>query len=257
MNYTAKMENFTNDYLTSIKKVDGFLLKSSSPSCGLKQTKYYHDIKPGSAVIDKGAGLFGREVLKLFPNAAIESEGRLMNFRIREHWLTKLYILRSFRDVKESDSYHKLVEFHSRNKFLFMAYKQDLMRKMGRIVANPMKKSFNLVSEEYKKLLFELINIPPDFTSHINVLMHILGYFKKNLKSQEKAFFLDELDKFRAGWIPLFLILELIKSWMARVEQPYLEEQSYLNPYPEELINFDIKDTWRGRSYWNPRERRF
>jgi uncharacterized protein YbgA (DUF1722 family)/uncharacterized protein YbbK (DUF523 family) len=254
--YSEKMETFARNYLNSIDKIDGFLLKSKSPSCGLKEAKYYHDTKAGSAVIDKGAGFFGREVLRLFPNAAIESEGRLMNFRIREHWLTKLFTLKSFRSVKELRSQHRLVQFHSSNKFLFMAYNQNLMRSMGRIVANPLKNPTDLVFQEYEKHLFNLLNTPPPFTSHINVLMHILGYFKKELKAQEKAFFLDELDKFRAGWIPLFMVIELIKSWMMRVEQPYLQEQSYFNPYPEELINFDIKDTWRGRSYWNPPEKR-
>ncbi len=137
-----------------------------------------------------------------------------------------------------------------------MAYNQNLMRMMGKIVANPKKNPFNSVIKEYEKLLYELLNHPPEYTSNINVLMHILGYFKKELTIQEKAFFLDELEKFRSGWIPLFMILVLIKSWMARIEKSYLQKQTYLTPYPEKLINFDIKDTWRGRSYWNPREKR-
>jgi len=71
--YTEKMETFAKNYLNSLDKVDGFILKSISPSCGIKETKYYYDTRRGSAVIDKGAGLFGREVLKLFPDTAIET----------------------------------------------------------------------------------------------------------------------------------------------------------------------------------------
>jgi uncharacterized protein YbgA (DUF1722 family)/uncharacterized protein YbbK (DUF523 family) len=254
--YTEKMETFAKKFLNSIDIVDGFILKSKSPSCGLKETKYFYDITPGSAVIDKGEGLFGREIMQLFPNAAIETEGRLMNFRIREHWLIKLYTLKHFRDVKESESTNKLIDFQTKNKFLFMAYNQNLMRKMGKVVANPLKKPFKSVSEEYEKLLFNLLKNPPEYTSHINVLMHTLGYFKKELNTREKAFFLDELEKFRTGWIPLFMVIELIKSWMVRADKLYLQEQSYFNPYPEALMNFDIKHTWRGRLYWNPREKR-
>jgi len=254
--YTEQMENFSRGFLNKIENLDGFLLKSKSPSCGLRESKYYYDSKPGSAVIEKGAGLFGKEVLNIFPNLAIETEGRLLNFRIREHWLIKLYTLRNFRDVKDSKSHHNLVQFQTNNKFLFMVYHQNLMRLMKKIVANPLKKPFNSVIKEYGELLFNLLQYPPEFTSHINVLMHILGYFKKDLKPQEKAFFLDELEKCRTGWIPLFMIIEIIKSWMTRSEKPYLLDQTYLNPYPEMLINFDIKDTWRSRSYWNPREKR-
>ncbi|MHA2392096.1 MAG: DUF1722 domain-containing protein [Promethearchaeota archaeon] len=249
-NFTENMETFAESYLNSLDSIDGFLLKYKSPSCGLFETKYFFDEKPGSAVIERGAGLFGREVSKIFPSLAIETEARLTNFRIREHWLTKLYVLRYFREVKDSESYKKLIEFQSRNKFLLMAYNQNLMRKMGRIVANPLKKQFDVITGEYEKHLKSSLSQPPEYTSHINVLMHSLGYFKKILSSQEKAFFLDELEKYRAGWIPLFVLIEIIKSWIARNENTYLAQQSYFNPYPPELMNFDIKDTWRGRSYW-------
>ena len=51
------MVTFSKDYLNSKENIDGFILKSKSPSCGIKETKYYHNINRGSAIIDKGAGL--------------------------------------------------------------------------------------------------------------------------------------------------------------------------------------------------------
>jgi len=248
--YTKSMETFAETFISSLNDIDGFIMKFKSPSCGLYETKYHYDEKPGSAVIEKGPGLFGKAVLDNFSNIAVETEARLTNFRIREHWLTKLFILRYFRAIKASDSHNELVEFHSRNKLLLMAYNQNLMRKMGRIVANPLRKSFDDVIEEYEELLIHSVNKPPNFTSHINVLMHALGYFKKTLSSQEKVFYLDELEKYRSGWIPLFVFNELIKVLIVRYNEDYLKNQTYFNPYPQELMNFDIKDTWRGRSYW-------
>ena len=201
-------------------------------------------------MIEKGAGLFGKSILDKYPNIAIENEGVLTNSRIREQWLTKLFVLRFYRAIKDSESYKNLVNFHSINKFLLMAYNQNLMRNMGRIVANPKKASFNSVISQYEKLLIALLGNPARYTSHINVLMHALGYFKKNLSNQEKAFYLDELEKYRTGWIPLFVINELIKVLILRYDEDYLRQQSYFNPYPSELMSFDIKNTWRGRSYW-------
>jgi uncharacterized protein YbgA (DUF1722 family) len=130
-----------------------------------------------------------------------------------------------------------------------MAYNQNLMREMGRIVANSLQKDLKFVVEEYEKLLFLSLNEPPNYISHINVLMHAFGYFKKILNSQEKAFFLDELQKFRAGWIPIFVINELLKAWIVRNDELYLNQQTFFNPYPSELMNFDMKKTWRGKSY--------
>jgi uncharacterized protein YbgA (DUF1722 family) len=80
--------------------------------------------------------------------------------------------------------------------------------------------------------------------------MHMLGYFKEELSHEEKAYFLDELEKYRAGWIPLFVMNRLLNSWIVRFDQSYLQSQVFFEPFPEELMIFDLKDAWRGRSYW-------
>ncbi|MFX0057147.1 MAG: YbgA family protein [Candidatus Hodarchaeota archaeon] len=244
-----EMSEFSLKFLSSLDDIDGFILKSKSPSCGLFQTKYYHSMQKGAAVLDRGPGCFGKAVFQEFPELAIETEGRLNNFRIREHWLTKLYIIALFHKIKKNDSMHELVNFHTQNKFIFMAYNQIGMRDMGKIVANPEKAIFQEVINKYEIKLFEILKNPPNYTANINVLMHALGYFSKNLKSEEKAFFLEELEKYRSGWIPLFSINKLIKSWIVRFNKDYLMEQRFFHPYPEELMTFDLIETWRGREY--------
>jgi uncharacterized protein YbgA (DUF1722 family) len=61
---------------------------------------------------------------------------------------------------------------------------------------------------------------------------------------------LDELERYRAGWTPLFAINLVLKSWIVRFNQEYLRSQTFFDPFPEELMKFDLKDTWRGRDYW-------
>lgn len=248
--FTQEMLSFCNDFLDGLGYVDGFILKSQSPSCGLYQTKYYHAAKKGASTTGRGPGFFGISVLEKFPHAAIETEGRLRNFIIREHWLIQLFSLSDFNEVSKSGDMHELVQFQTRNKLLFMAYNQNLMREMGRIVANIEKKSFQEIIANYREKFRELISKPPKYTSHINVLMHALGYFKKKLSHEEKSYFLDELEKFRTGWTPAFIPMTLLKSWIVRFGQDYLTTQTYFEPYPEKLMNFDLKDTWRGRNYW-------
>jgi uncharacterized protein YbgA (DUF1722 family)/uncharacterized protein YbbK (DUF523 family) len=250
LDVTNKMNTFSEEFLNSLEHVDGFILKYKSPSCGTLHTPYLASTQRGAAKLGKGPGLFGKAVIEKFPKLPIENEGRLNNFRIREHYLTKLFTIARFREVKHLSRMHKLVKFHTVNKFLFMAYNQAEMREMGRIVANPEKNSFIEVVKEYEQRLFNVIMYPPKYTSNINVLMHMLGYFSKDLTSAEKAYFLDELEKYRAGWIPLFVLTHLLKSWIVRFNQEYLRSQTFFDPFPEELMIFDLKDTWRGRSYW-------
>jgi len=70
---------------------------------------------------------------------------------------------------------------------------------------------------------------------HINVLQHIMGYFKKQLTSDEKQELLEVFDQFKKGYVPLVVPMTLINHYVRKYEQPYLEIQTYLNPHPVEL----------------------
>ena len=76
---------------------------------------------------------------------------------------------------------HDLVRFHTENKFLLMAYNQKEMRILGNLVANPKRRPLGEIVQEYEKHLHGSMEDPPKRTSNINVLMHLLGYFSKEL----------------------------------------------------------------------------
>ena len=67
--------------------------------------------------------------------------------------------------------------------------------------------------------------------------MHVFGLFSKYLNSKEKAFFSDNLHKYRNDKMTVATILTLLKSWVIKYEQEYLMEQTFFSPYPEELMN--------------------
>ena len=241
---TRKMERFARSHLGSLGEVDGFILKSRSPSCGTRDVKIFASAEQ-QAASDKGAGFFGGAVLEAFPSCPVEDEGRLLNFRIREHFLTALYALTRFRAVKKAGTMRELVEFQARHKLLLMSYSQKEMRILGRIVANPEHKGMRDVFADYEEHLRAAFAGPPRYTSNINVLMHVLGYFSEKLTSREKAFFLDSLEKYKAGRIPLSATISIVNSWLARFSRPYLDKQTYFEPYPEALV--EITDSGKGR----------
>jgi uncharacterized protein YbgA (DUF1722 family)/uncharacterized protein YbbK (DUF523 family) len=242
--FTSKMERFSRSYVNALEDVDGFILKSRSPSCGLTDARVYPQIGKAPAM-GKGPGLFARRVIERFAHAAIEDEGRLNNFRIREHFLTKLFLLARFRDLESRPTARDLVRFQSENKLLFMAYNQKQLREMGRVVANHEKRDLADVVEIYAHHLHLAFVRMPRVTSHINVLMHALGYFSKQLLSREKAHFLDLLELYRDAKVPLSAAIAVVQSWIARFENAYLEAQTYFRPYPLELV--EITDSGKGR----------
>lgn len=235
LDLTEKMQDFANSFLNSVTEVDGFILKSRSPSCGIKDCKVYSGTEKGSAVLKRSWGFFGKAVLDKFPHLAIEDEGRLNNDKIREHFLTKLYAFSNFRKVKNSNSTQELVKFHTENKLLFMAYNQKEMRELGKIVANLKKKAFSDIITDYEQHFFRVFSQIPRYVSNINVLMHGLGYFSDRLSHEEKAFFLDSLERYRSGKVPLSVPLAVLSSLIVRFKEEYLSKQTYFEPYPENL----------------------
>jgi uncharacterized protein YbgA (DUF1722 family)/uncharacterized protein YbbK (DUF523 family) len=243
---TNKMTEFSSEYLASLKDVDGFLLKGRSPSCGIRDVKIYAGMEK-SPTVAKSSGLFARKVMEQFSGLAIEEEGRLKNFTIREHFFTKLFTLAKFRTLKDATKIAALQQFHAENKYLFMAYNQLRLKKLGRILANNEKRPISEVYELYKGELAHLFAKAPRYTSNINVCEHIFGYFSNELTSNEKQYFLSLLEKYRERKLPLSSVTGVLKSWVIRFNDEYLLKQTYFQPYPEELIA--ISDSGKGRSY--------
>ena len=241
---TTEMTRFATSFLGSLGAVDGFLLKNRSPSCGISDVKIYQGTDR-SASTTKGAGFFGGRVLEMYPGLAIEDEGRLRNFRIREHFLTKLFALARFRQLKPTGSMGALVRFHSENKLLFMAYSQKELRNLGRIVANPEKTPFPRVIGDYERHFQAALARPPRSTSVINVLEHASGYFSEQLTRGEKAFYRASLKRYREGRLPVSGVVSILRSWVVRFEQDYLRPQTFFDPYPEALMS--LSDSGKGR----------
>ena len=239
------MYKFAEGFLNSLDIVDGFILKSRSPSCGIKDAKVFSNNENPSPIA-RGPGLFAEKVLEKYPGSAIEDEGRLMNFTIREHFLTKLFTLARFRDAKKKNTMKALVDFQSDNKFIFMSYNQREMRALGKIAGNQDKLPINEVFSDYESHLNRALSKNPRRSSHINTLMHGLGYFSKKLSSKEKAYFLDLLESYRNHKIPLSAIITVLESWIIKYEEGYLARQTFFAPYPHELV--EISDSGKGRT---------
>jgi len=242
---TAEMDSFTEEFLAGCTDVDGFILKYRSPSCGPSQVRIYHSRAP-RAGHRKGSGAFGGRVVERFTGLAVEDEGRLQSFDIRQHFLTKLFALARFRVAASTGRMRDLVAFHAQHKLLLMAYNQAAMRRLGRIVANADRRPPAEVFTSYRMEFEAALARAPRRTSAINVLMHGFGYASDGLSAEERSFFLDSLERYRARQVPLSVPTSLIRSWIIRFDIDYLAEQAYFDPYPLELVS--VLDSGKGRA---------
>jgi len=233
---TEPMESFASSFLNSLPPVDGFILKNRSPSCGIKDAKVYAG-EEKAPVVGARPGMFGGAVCARFPDLPVEDEGRLTNRALREHFFTRVFALARLREVIDSNDIRALVDFHSRHKFLLMAYNQARLRELGRLVANPQRRSPQEVIAEYAVGFRSALARPPRRPAVFNSLMHALGYFSDLLTPAEKRYFLDLLYAYRQGRQPLSTLVGVLRAWIIRFDEHYLSTQIFFSPFPEALVS--------------------
>lgn len=211
----------------------GFIFKKGSPSSGMERVKVYNE--KGTAE-KKGSGIFARMFMEHFPLLPVEEDGRLHDLSLRENFIERIFTLKRWREVMvEKMRSGRIVDFHTQHKLLILAHSQKHHRMMGGLVAQVKHTPPNTFCERYERLLMEALALKATPKKHTNVLLHMMGYFKKQLSSQEKQELLEILDRYREGMIPLIVPITLINHYVRKYDQPYLRQQLYLNPHPLEL----------------------
>jgi len=235
VDHTDRMEAWARKRVAELEMEDicGFIFKSDSPSSGMERVKVYDD----KGVLRKiGVGVFARVFMEHFPLTPAEEDGRLHDPLLRENFIERIFTYRRYREViEEKKQIGNLAEFHTRNKLLLMAHSPKHLEQMGHLVAHAKRLSKKEFIAEYEKLLMEAMSLKSSTAKHTNVLHHIMGYFKKNLSTDEKRELLEVVDEYRQGLIPLIVPVTLMNHYVRKYDEAYLQGQVYLNPHPLEL----------------------
>lgn len=242
---TKAMTVFSENYIAGVKDTDGFILKTRSPSCGIKEVKVYASTEKGPA-IGHASGLFGGKVTEFFSHLAVEEEGRLNNFTIRDRFYTKLFTLASFRRLLPN-GLNAVAEFHKKNYYLLMAYSRPTLKAMNRILKNAHENSEATTVELYGKALHKLFNRAARNDSNRSVAREIFSKFEARLSEREVAFFEELLQKYANKKEPFSSITTLLKSHAIRFDDNEVLQQTFFAPYPEILL--EISDSGKGRDY--------
>ena len=147
------------------------------------------------------------------------------------------YVLERFEEIKENSSMDEIIKFHSHNKYLLMAHNQEKLKILGNIVANHQKKNISELISDYENHLKIILEKTPTVKTHINVLMHIFGFFGKYFNQIQKKEFLDLIKEYREDKITLGRILCLIEPITYQINTTYLVSQTYFLLYAESIIN--------------------
>ncbi len=212
----------------------GFIFKSKSPSSGMERVKVYHEEK--NMLTGRAPGMFARAFMDHFPLLPVEEEGRLNDPGLRENFIERIFTLKRYRDaMRNARKISALTTFHAQHKQLLMAHDPAATRALGKRLATAGKLPLKEVRSWYESDLLTILSKMATLRKHTDVLMHMMGYFKKHLSAEEKAELLEIIGQFKAGLIPLIVPVTLLQHYVRKYKEPYLADQVYLNPHPIEL----------------------
>ena len=232
---TGKMTTWAKKRLVALEQeeLSGFIFKSKSPSSGMERVKLYDR----NGIPNKsGVGLFAREFMQHFPLLPVEEDGRLHDPKLRENFIETIFTLKRWRlSLEQGKTAGNLVNFHSRHKLLIMAHSNEIYKQMGKLVARAGDLETTNLYRDYLTLLMKGLRLKTTVAKHVNVLQHVFGYFKKNLSPDEKQEMLSVIDGYHRRQTPLIVPITLLNHYVRKYQQPYLQQQVYLNPHPVEL----------------------
>jgi len=234
---TRQMLEWVTAKLSSMEKESfcGFIFKSKSPSCGIDRVKVYSS---NGMPVGSTSGLFAREFMKKFPLLPVEDEGRLHDPEIRENFLDRIFTLNRYREaVAGGRTSGGLMKFHAEHKLLLMAHSEKHCREMGRLLARS-SEGLSLVGfrTKYETLLMNGLKCMGTVKKHVNVLQHMLGYFRKLISSDERQEMVDIINQYAKGNLPLIVPLTLFRHYVRKYKVGYLDGQYYLRPHPVEQM---------------------
>jgi len=232
--HSDRMNEWAKNRVAQLATMDlcGFIFKSKSPSSGMERVKVYDKNNVPKAI---GVGLFARVFKETFPLIPVEEEGRLHDMVLRENFIESVFVYRRWRTVVENFSVDKLVTFHTEHKMLLRAHSEKHYRELGRIVAKAGLLDSAELLISYQANLMAAMRLQTTVKKHVNVLMHMIGHFKKQISSDEKQELLEVIERYKSQYVPLIVPTTLLNHYVRKYEDSYLQKQQYLQPHPTEL----------------------
>ncbi len=167
--FTSLIKVFAAKFLETQKDLDGFILKSKSPSCGAYSTKLYKDVESPEP-IGIGSGIFADLVQKFFPLLPIIEESDLNDEGLRDFFFTRIYTLAAFRVVEKEQSIDLLRQFQGKNEKLFEWFNPALNSSMKAFLKQDSDIDKVLLFSNFRNSLLLLLQERPPFAGSVKDL---------------------------------------------------------------------------------------
>lgn len=232
--HTDELTRIADRHEPQLRRLDGYVLKNRSPSCGLFAIPVMDN---GRRVDGKGRGAYASRLTERYPELPVEEKGRLQDAGLRERFVERVFAHARLRTLFERDwSARDLMSFQARHKMQLMAHSVEGARVLGRIAARAGAEDAESIQRDYGRGFRETMAAKPTAGQHVNALQHLFGMVGERLDDARRHDLHAAIDDYRRGEVPLSLPVALIRHHCAAEDDlGWVAEQTYLEPYPTGL----------------------
>ncbi len=155
--------------------------------------------------------------------------------QILEKWddfFCRLFLRFNWKELSFGEKGPAMQKFQKKHKYLLMSFNPQIKDDMGRLAAEG-----EIYYDRYGELVKRITRFPARRGNQVNSIQHIFGYFSSQISAEEKENFLQRLENFQVGKIEIKEIREELKILCKNYSRPYIEEQSFLEPFPREILS--------------------
>src|ERR1700748_3084459 len=215
-------------------RLDGYVFKAKSPSCGIRAIPRYGE--DGAAARHDGRGLYADRVLTAFPLLAVEDEGRLNDAGLREAFCERIFATGRLRSLFSGPwSAGDLVAFHARHKLQLLAHDPARYRAAGRGVAGAGRGAGGGAAAAELGLVPAAMHSRATPGRTANALQHAYSRIGRQLDRPRRLDLVARIEAYRRGEEALSVAVALLAHYASGGEFGWLAEQTFLRPFPAEL----------------------
>ena len=231
---TRPLHDYGVEMAAAHRDICGYIFMQKSPSCGLERVKVYQD--KGRPAELSGRGIYAQAFCAAHPDLPVEEDGRLNDPVLRENFLTRVYAYSAWQALlKRGITRRALTEYHAHYKYLLMAHDPVQYKVLGNLLGNLGKNDPQDIATQYFRELMQALKKCATRRTHTNVLQHLSGYLKQSISPDDKQEIQQLIAQYLHGIVPLVVPLTLLKHHFRQHPDPYISQQVYLQPHPENL----------------------
>jgi uncharacterized protein YbbK (DUF523 family)/uncharacterized protein YbgA (DUF1722 family) len=228
--HTATMRGYAERKVDGFEHLSGYILKSNSPSCGLESVRIYDE--RGRA---DGRGVFAETLIRRWSYLPVEEEASLGDALLRENFVERIFAYDRLRRLFAGRwTPASLSRFHADHELQLIAHAARAHSNLRRLMASNAHRLE--LQRNYQAGFMRAMSRVALPARHLIVLRRIADLVPPHCEPSN----CNELDRviaeYGAGAVSLTIPLGIAREYAQRFAIEYLKRQSYLEPYPIELM---------------------